>query len=693
MSEIPRAIRNFIDTIPPAERLNFLNWLKTQPDSITAERTKPPNPADLGRLGLTSPLPPEQSLADHPQLDLILKGVEIYKARKALDALAEDDLPPGAIRPLDRFPPPPPAAPEPQRTRSQVFEEIKQVYLTGLDWNNQQKMRDLWREFDPSIRERDRAEEQSQRLKGQNLDCKEVIDLIRSGHSALIDRLLANTPTLQKAADRIKTAKDEEQLKQSGYDFNKAVLEHIGLPDYWKDREQRLKDYNKEVEVLDGLVKKVRRWEHVSEKEVARTISRRVQAEMSLYELTNHVGNHLALFWQSLISRIDGLEIVDGRLRGKVIEEQKEKKVKELINSVSVQKQVVKEVVNDENWQREIHRLEQNLADLSRKVEGIGSTRATPSSTTPASQSSLQNYSVEQEDEMLMEYLRNTVVVKERPDVSFGDIGGQEDVVSAMKQLVIKLRFPQDFQDWGVNRPSRGVLVYGPPGTGKTLLAKALANELDTGFVIAKSSNLKSFWHGQSEKLMTFLFKVAREEAVKHGGLCIIFLDEIEAIARNRNNVNWAVDNRILSILLQEIEGFEEHKEAHVLVVAATNQPEMVDPAFVSRMSANLEMPRPNVEGIIKILEIHFDKAAKVAGRSLLSDGVNFQTVAESLRGYSGRDIEDFMQMVLDNKGFTQVLNREVHHLANFSPPLVNEDYLIEALPKFKRAKDASVKR
>lgn len=313
--------------------------------------------------------------------------------------------------------------------------------------------------------------------------------------------------------------------------------------------------------------------------------------------------------------------------------------------------------------------LSKSLADLAKQIETKAG--STPSSTKI-------DYSVQREDKNILDYLRSSIVLLERPNVTFDQIGGQESAINVMKVLSAQLKRPEVFRKWGVKIP-RGIMLYGPPGTGKTLLAKALAQELDTGFVLASPANLTSLWIGQAEKLIKGMFTVAREEATKYSNSCILFIDEVDAFARSRNHLQWAIDATLLSILLEEIDGFESHKE-NVIVIAATNQPKDVDMAFLSRMTSTIEMPLPDVEGIISIFKIHFSQAGKDAGRILTDKGVNFKSAASQLKGYSGRDISDFVRMILSGKAFS-----ELNQGSNI--PLVREADLLGLLPLFRKIK------
>ncbi|MBC7109784.1 MAG: CDC48 family AAA ATPase, partial [Archaeoglobi archaeon] len=163
----------------------------------------------------------------------------------------------------------------------------------------------------------------------------------------------------------------------------------------------------------------------------------------------------------------------------------------------------------------------------------------------------------------------------EVPEVRWDDIGGLEDVKQELKEAVEwPLKYPEKFEKMGI-KPPKGVLLYGPPGTGKTLIAKAVANESNANFIYVKGPEILSKWVGESERAIREIFRRARQVSP-----CIIFFDEIDAIAPFRGfGDSSGVSERITDQLLTEMDGLEEGKQ--IVVIAATNRPDMLDPALL----------------------------------------------------------------------------------------------------------------
>ena len=167
-------------------------------------------------------------------------------------------------------------------------------------------------------------------------------------------------------------------------------------------------------------------------------------------------------------------------------------------------------------------------------------------------------------------------ILIEIPNVSWDDVGGLEDIKCLLKEAVEwPLKNPESYRDIGVETP-KGVLLYGPPGTGKTLLAKAIAHESDANFITAKGSDLLSKWYGESEKRIAEVFMRARQVAPS-----IVFLDELDSLApiRGISAGEPQVTARILNQLLSEMDGLEELRG--VVVIGATNRPDIIDPALI----------------------------------------------------------------------------------------------------------------
>ncbi|MBS3055290.1 MAG: CDC48 family AAA ATPase [Candidatus Aenigmarchaeota archaeon] len=223
-------------------------------------------------------------------------------------------------------------------------------------------------------------------------------------------------------------------------------------------------------------------------------------------------------------------------------------------------------------------------------------------------------------------------VLVEIPKVKWTDIGGLEEVKQGLKEMVEwPLKSPESFERLGI-QPPRGVLLYGPPGTGKTLLAKAVANESGANFISVKGPELKSKWVGESERLVRDLFKRAKQVAPT-----VIFFDEIDALAPKRGGYYGEhATESIVSQLLSELSGIEEMKG--VVVIAATNRPDMVDPALLrpGRFDRQILVPAPDLESRLEIL--------KIQTKSMPLKDVDLKKIAAETEGYSGADLESLVR-------------------------------------------------
>ncbi len=220
-------------------------------------------------------------------------------------------------------------------------------------------------------------------------------------------------------------------------------------------------------------------------------------------------------------------------------------------------------------------------------------------------------------------------VLVETPNVDWDSVGGLDDVKQELGEAVEwPMKYPESFKRMGI-RPSRGILLYGPPGTGKTLLAKAVAKESGANFIQVKGPSLLSMWVGKSEEGMRKVFERARQVAP-----CIIFFDEIDSLAGKRGvEAGTKVTERVLNQLLAEMDGLEDLKD--VLVVGATNRPDMLDPALLrpGRFDKILLVNAPEEKGRLNILNIHTKNMP-------LTKDVNVKDIAKKTSGYTGADLE-----------------------------------------------------
>jgi transitional endoplasmic reticulum ATPase len=219
-------------------------------------------------------------------------------------------------------------------------------------------------------------------------------------------------------------------------------------------------------------------------------------------------------------------------------------------------------------------------------------------------------------------------VLVEVPNVKWDDVGGLEKVKSTLKETVEwPLENPQAFKNIGI-RPPSGVLMYGPPGSGKTMLAKAVANEAGANFISVAGPELLSKWVGESEKHVREIFRRAKQVAPS-----IIFFDEIDALAPRRGSQSGThVTENVVSQILTAMSGLEELH--NVVVIAATNRPDMLDSALLrpGRFDRQILVPAPDEKARLEILKIHT--------KDMPLKGLNLKKVAKELEGYTGADIE-----------------------------------------------------
>lgn len=231
----------------------------------------------------------------------------------------------------------------------------------------------------------------------------------------------------------------------------------------------------------------------------------------------------------------------------------------------------------------------------------------------------------------------------ENPNVPLSSIGGIADAKREIEGLAFALKNPELYKKWGTKLP-KGILLYGLPGTGKTLLAKALASESDARFLNVNLSDIASKWYGESEQKITEIF----EYAAKQDDNTVIFFDEIDAIAPDRDRVNGhEATNRTLSILLTKIDGIASSD--NVLVVGTTNVHDKIDSALLSRFSREVEVPLPDEDGRKQILELHFTQADTLADQKIIDD-IDYVKLAAKTKGMSGRRLQQIVQLTLEEK-------------------------------------------
>ncbi len=213
------------------------------------------------------------------------------------------------------------------------------------------------------------------------------------------------------------------------------------------------------------------------------------------------------------------------------------------------------------------------------------------------------------------------------PNVKWEDVGGLEEAKrKLMEGVEWPLKYPKTYESLGLE-PPKGVLLYGPPGCGKTMLAKAVANETNANFIAIKGPEILSKWVGESERAVRKVFRKARQMAP-----AIILFDEIDSIAVKRGTDSSKVADRVLNQLLTELDGIENLRG--VVVLAATNRPDLLDPSMLrpGRFDTFIYLPLPNEETRKKILEVHTSKIP-------LAKDVDLGEIAKKTENFTGADL------------------------------------------------------
>ena len=214
------------------------------------------------------------------------------------------------------------------------------------------------------------------------------------------------------------------------------------------------------------------------------------------------------------------------------------------------------------------------------------------------------------------------------PRVTYDELGGLKNEVQKIREMVeLPMRHPELFEKIGVEAP-KGVLLYGPPGTGKTLLAKAVAGETNAHFISLSGPEIMGKYYGESEERIREIFKQAEENSPS-----IIFIDEIDSIAPKRDEVSGEVEKRIVSQLLTLMDGMKSRGK--VVVIAATNRPDSIDPALrrPGRLDREIEIGIPDDEGRFEILSIH------TRGMPI-DEKVDLKQISKTTHGFVGADLE-----------------------------------------------------
>ncbi|QDU97374.1 ATP-binding protein [Lignipirellula cremea] len=226
----------------------------------------------------------------------------------------------------------------------------------------------------------------------------------------------------------------------------------------------------------------------------------------------------------------------------------------------------------------------------------------------------------------------------ERPKISFADVGGMEALKEEIRlKILYPLQHPEMYAAYG-KTIGGGILMYGPPGCGKTWLARATAGEIGAGFISVGISDVLDMWTGQSERNLRDLFQQARANQP-----CVLFFDEADALGARRSDMNSGSARQLINQFLSEMDGVD-HSNEGVLVLAATNAPWHIDPAFrrPGRFDRVLFVPPPDLPGRAEILQLQLRNKPQAA--------IDYVSLAKRMEGYSGADLKAVVDQAIEGK-------------------------------------------
>lgn len=225
-----------------------------------------------------------------------------------------------------------------------------------------------------------------------------------------------------------------------------------------------------------------------------------------------------------------------------------------------------------------------------------------------------------------------------KPDMGFGDIGGMDRVKNEISLKIIKPLEHKDLYKAYGKKIGGGILLYGPPGCGKTHLAKATAGEINANFINVGINEILDMWVGSSERNLHEIFETARKNTP-----CVIFIDEIDALGANRNDVNKAAGRTVINQFLSELDGIDSDNEG-ILIIGATNAPWYIDPAFrrPGRFDRIIFVSPPDLQARAAIFDIQL--------RNKPVENIDFNSLAKISKEFSGADIKASIDMAIENK-------------------------------------------
>jgi cell division protease FtsH len=275
---------------------------------------------------------------------------------------------------------------------------------------------------------------------------------------------------------------------------------------------------------------------------------------------------------------------------------------------------------------------------------------------------------------------RAKLVTKETPTVTFDDVAGADEAIEELKEIKDFLKEPERFQAVGARIP-KGVLLYGPPGTGKTLLARAVAGEAGVPFYAISGSDFVEMFVGVGASRVRDLFEQAKQNAP-----AIIFIDEIDAVGRHRGaGMGGGHDEReqTLNQMLVEMDGFDV--KANVILIAATNRPDILDPALLrpGRFDRQIGVDAPDMDGRRQILEVH-------AKGKPMAETVDLEVVARKTPGFTGADLANVLNeaalltarsnaQLIDNRALDEAIDRVIAGPQRRSRVMKDQEKLITA--------------
>lgn len=226
----------------------------------------------------------------------------------------------------------------------------------------------------------------------------------------------------------------------------------------------------------------------------------------------------------------------------------------------------------------------------------------------------------------------------EKPDISFKDVGGMEDVKNEIGLKIIQpIKHPELYAAYG-KKAGGGILMYGPPGCGKTFLAKATAGEADADFMSVDIAMVLDMWVGNSEKQLSHLFHVAR-----HNAPIVMFFDEVDALGASRSDMKSSSSRHLINQFLSEMDGIKSKNDG-MLILAATNAPWHLDPAFrrPGRFDKILFIPPPDDVAKTEILKL------MLAGKPM--ETIDYAAIAKKAKDFSGADLKALVDVVIEQK-------------------------------------------